>query len=268
MTTIPTGHAVRGVARTARIIARVLNAVRRAAAPGRTAGDLDTLARSMLADFGASPAMLGYLDDLARARSDPPFPAALSVNLNDEIMGGSDPARVLRPGDLVTADLAAHHAGWYADAAISWVIPGRSADQTRDARRARLAEASAAVTRAGIRAMGPGSVWSAVTAAMDAEAARLGVSIRPGYHGHGIGRSMHQPPRLPAHPDDRPDLQTLRLEPGMVITVEPVVVWSGSRPESVRSGWLERTADGSDACFTEVTAVVGARRAKAMGLGS
>lgn len=257
--------AIRGVASTARTITRVLHAVRQLATPGTTTGDLDTLARSMLAGFNAKPSMLGYLDDFGAARGEPPFPAALSVCLNDEIMGGSDPARVFRAGDLVTADLAAACNGWHADAAVSWVIPGLATDPDRAARRAALARASASVTAAGVGAMAPGVRWSAVTAAMAAEAHHQGVAIHPRYHGHGVGQSMHRPPRLPAHPDDRQDLQLMCLEPGIVVTVEPVITWANGRQDSVRSGWLERTADGSDACFTEVTVAVGARRAKAVG---
>jgi methionyl aminopeptidase len=261
------GDAIRGVARTARIVSRVLDSVRRAVVHGTTSGDLDSLVRSSLARFDAVPAMLGYADDLSASRADPPFPAALSVCINDEIMGGSDPNRVLRAGDLVTADLAAGSRGWHADAAITWVIPGCQADPDRVIRRASLAAASAAVTKAGVDAIEPGVLWSVVTAAMAAEAARRGVAVWAGYDGNGIGRSMHQPPRLPARPDDRPELQTRPLEPGMVITVEPVVSWEGGRQESVRSGWLDRTADGSDACFTEVTVAIGSRRARALGDG-
>ncbi len=246
-----------GVARAGRVLNAALAGVRAQALPGVTAGRLDELARQLLARAGARPAMLGYRDPQA----DAPFPAALSVSINDEIMGGSDPGRVLRPGDLVTADLVVELNGWHADAAASWVVPG---DHPAAARRARLASASAAVTRAGVEALGPGIPWEQVVRAMEGRAASLGVGILPGYDGHALGRSMHAPPRLACRLDelDATGGRGLVLRPGMVLTIEPVVVHQedarGATP--VREGWLDRTGSGCDACFTEVTAAVGAGR--------
>ncbi len=238
-----------GVARAGRIADSVLRAVVHAARPGVRVTDLDRLARMELAGFGARPAMLGYADTTAPA----PFPLALSLCLNGEISGACDPQRILMPGDLATADLVVEYRGWHADAAVSWVVPGRA-----DERRAALAEASRAVTAAGVRAIRPGEWgrggqgdWSSVVHAMSGEASRLGVTILKGFDAHAIGRTMHAPPRLPAHPDELDGFPDVTLRPGMVFTIEPVVAWHD--PGFVRNGWLERTVDGSDACFTEVT---------------
>lgn len=236
-----------GVARAGRITDRVLRAVVHAARPGVTVGDLDLLARTELARLNASPAMLGYTD----AAADAPFPCALSLCLNDEITGATDPDRILQPGDLVTADLVVEHRGWHADAAVSWVIPGAARSP-----RTALAHASRAVTAAGVRAIRPGSDWTTVVRAMAAEADRLGVTLLRGFDGHTLGRTMHAPPRLPTHPDEVDRFPRVTLQPGMILTVEPVVGFQD--PGCVRDGWLERTADGSDACFTEVTVAVGA----------
>ncbi len=245
-----------GVARAGRVLNDVLRLVTASARPGVTVGEVDRLARVHLARAGARSAMLGYTDDLANA----PFLLALALSLNDEITGASDPARIIRPGDLATADLAIERVGWHADAAVSWVIPG--ADRPD---RLRLARASCAVTTAGVRAIRPGTAWDAVVGSMAAEAGRWGVSLLRGFDGHAVGRSMHAPPRLPTHPDEVHRFPTVRLEPGMVFTVEPVVGFRD--PGCRRSGWLDRTADGSDACFTEVTVAMGggkrARRADA-----
>lgn len=217
-----------------------------AARPGVRAGDLDTMGRAFLASAGAVPAMLGYRDDLAESA----FPAAVSINLNEEICGGSDPDRVLAPGDLITADLAVCLGGWHADAARTWTIPGPVSPG-----RSRLVRASRRVTAAGVRRIRPGIPWSEVVSAMAAEAARLRVHLLRGYDGHGIGRRLHTPPRLPMHPDDLALFEPVRLEAGMILAIEPVV--GAAITDSVRSGWCERTRDGSDACFTEVSVQVG-----------
>jgi methionyl aminopeptidase len=243
----PPLQAFLGVARAGRIADGVLRTVVRSARPGVTVGDLDRLACSELARLDASPAMLGFTDPTAPG----PFPLALSLCVNDEIAGASDPARLFQPGDLVTVDLVVQHRSWHADAAVSWVIPGAAQGP-----RAALADASRAVTAAGVQAIRPGSDWSTVARAMAAEAASRGVTLLRGFDGHTLGRTMHAPPRLPTHPDEVDRFPRVVLQPGMILTVEPVVGFKD--PGCVRDGWLERTADGSDACFTEVTVAVGA----------
>lgn len=200
--------------------------------------------------------MLAYDDGLGSG----PFGAGVSLCVNDEIAGACEPGRVLRAGDLVTADLVVGLGGWHADAARSWVVGGGGVAGGRD----RLSRASAAVTRAGVGALGEGVPWDGVARAMEAAARREGVVLLRGFDGHGIGRAMHEGPRLPGHPDDlgRLDPGGLVLRRGMVVTVEPVVGWRETG--FVRDGWLDRTGDGADACYHEVTVGVGARGSRVL----
>ena len=249
----PEPGAALGIARAGRAVDRALAELRRLARPGIHAGRLDQAARGILAGLGASPAMLGYRDALA----DRPYPAAIGVALNDRITGSGDPETRLAAGDLMTLDLAAELDGWHADAAVSFVVPGEDVDDpSLTARRRSLAAAAASVTRAGVDALTPGRPWSAVAGAMRDAAARAGVTVLRGFDGHGVGRSMHAPPRLPPGPDD-PDAGVM-VRPGMALAIEPVVAWHD--PGFVRNGWEDRTADGSDACFAECTVVVGRSR--------
>lgn len=249
----PAPDPVRGVLLAARILDRTLSAIHAAAAPGTAVGDLDALARRLLADARATPVLLGYMDPLA----DAPFPAAVSLALNGQIAGPGEPARLLQPGDLVTADLAVRVGGWHADAAVTWTVPGPTPPG-----RSRLVTASREVTQAAMDACRHGRPWTEVVTAIHAAAAARGVHLLPGFFAHGIGQTLHQPPSLPLHRRDlhRLDPPDLTLRRGMIITLEPVV--SLARTVRVREGWLDRTADGSDACYTEVTVVIGRRKAR------
>lgn len=251
----PAPDPVRGVLLAGRILDRTLRAVRESAIPGSTVGHLDALARHHIAQAGGFPALLGHLDSLA----DSPFPAAISMAINNQIAGPWEPGRALCAGDLVTADLAVRFRDWHADAAVSWTVPGPTPPD-----RARLAMASRQVTRAALEACVPGQPWAEVVRAIHAAAAVGAVHLLPGFFAHGIGRVLHQPPSLPLHRRDlhRLDPPDLTLERGMIITLEPVV--SLARTVRVREGWLDRTADGSDACYTEVTAVIGRRKARVL----
>jgi methionyl aminopeptidase len=246
-----------GVARTGRIVDRVLARLRDAALPGVTTGRLDQLARAALANAGASPSMLGYTDP----SSERPFPAAIAVAINDRITGSGDPDARLAPGDLVTLDLVAHRNGWHADAAVSFVVPGGGDDPDLAASRRALAAAASAVTRAGIEALRPNRPWAEAVTAMARAAQDLGVAVLRGFDGHAIGPAMHAPPRLPNHPadlagPDEPGGPVIRT--GMILAIEPVV--ARLDPGFVRDAWEDRTADGSDACFAEATVIVGRSR--------
>jgi len=235
-----------GIARAGEAVDHVLCAVGLAVHPGVTVGELDAIAGETLARLGARSSMKGHSD----GQDGGAFPLSLSVCVNDEISGASDPGRVLERGDLVTTDLAASLDGWHADAAHSWCIGGASADP----RRAALAAASRSVAQAGVMFLNKGQSWQGALDLMHRAAQRHGVVMLDGFFGHGIGRAMHTEPALPCHGAGLDSAGTEQLARGQAITIEPVVAWADTG--FVRDGWLDRTADGSDACFTEVTVVL------------
>lgn len=246
----PSTAGLLGVARAGRVTDAVLRSIRLLAAPGMSPADLDRHAATLLSRCGAESALLGYQDGCGGG----PFPASVAICINDEVMGASDSARMLRAGDLITADLAVRFRDWHADAAVTWTL----GDAPREHQR--LADGARAACAAGIRAARPGVSWAEVTRAIWTAARDAGLVLLRGYDAHGIGTAMHQGPRLPMHPDDlaRLDPPDWTPQPGSIITIEPVVAHRDSGV--VRSGWLDRTADGTPACFTEATIAVGVRR--------
>ncbi|MEM9374521.1 MAG: M24 family metallopeptidase, partial [Planctomycetota bacterium] len=220
----------------------------RATAPGVAVGDLDRIASEVLSAFGARSAMRGYED----GHGSGPFPLSLSVCINDEASGACDPSRVIEHGDLVTADVAAELDGWYADAAVSWCVGGAAADP----RRAALAAAAGLVAHAGVTSLTRSTSWAAALERMHRTAEHCGVVILEGWCGHGIGRAMHERPALPSRlrPGDPGRSANWGLSRQGAITIEPIIAWTQS--DLVRDGWLDRTADGSDACFAERTVVL------------
>ena len=208
--------------------------------------------------------MLGYDDGLGGGA----FPLHLSVSVNDEIAGACDPDRVLEPGDLVTLDLAARVLGWHADAALTLCVDprgGATSPVEAAGERGGLARASRLVTIAGVRSVGRLGSWDAAVGMMHLAADRLGVRLLRGYFGHGIGRAMHEPPALGHHRSDLTagaEAVGRALAVGSVFTIEPVIAWADT--DVVRDGWLDRTSDGCDACFCEVTVGVGVRRVEVL----
>ncbi|MDX2016913.1 MAG: M24 family metallopeptidase [Planctomycetota bacterium] len=201
-----------------------------------------------------------------QGRGGPAFPEACIVCVNDVAADGIPGARVLCAGDVVTIDAPAcvrvgQDFAW-ADAAVSLTVPDERKFSAR--REVDLASASCAVVRAIVGEMRAGGRWSAAAAAGRARASELGVAIVEALDGHGIGRAMHQPPRLALTPlrgreGSAGEVGEVELKAGMLLAVEAVVAERAiGNAETVRTrtdvdGWSERTEGGERAAGWEVT---------------
>jgi methionyl aminopeptidase len=248
---------------------QVLQTLLDAARPGVTTAELDALARAELQALGASPLFLNY-----RQVQSPPFPACICVSINEEAAHGVPGPRILRPGDLISIDLGLGLAGWCADAARSAVVGGDDVSPASAA----VAGAAASAVQAGIRAIGPGVLWSEIVAAVRRSASSSGFSLVRGVPGHGIGRLLHEPPEAsldltpPDQPDGAPTNPKLHrtaaipdwasrppdftLRPGMVLTIEPILTPGSGRLVGLDDGWTVLTADRQPAAQEERTVAV------------
>ncbi len=220
-----------------RLAWRVLREVAAAARPGVLTRQLSDIAAQHIARARATPTTRGF-----RFADEPPFPAPLSINTNEEVMFGIPGERVLNAGDIVTLDLTLRTAlGWHADAAISLAIgAGERAD--------RLRQGALAATTAAIGAMAPGVWWSAVMARVEEAVGESGLSLLPGACGHGIGRALHERPSFFTRDSGNPDV---RLRAGMILAIEPVVI---ERPATITqdaNGWTQAAPDGVWSAFEE-----------------
>ena len=196
------------------------SALHRAAAklrPGQTTAHANELIAAELAQINATPILRGY----TQGRS-PSFPAIACISVNEQAVHAVPGPRILTDGDLVTIDTAAKLQGargiWCLDAATS-VALGTPAH-----RATALLLAARAVLDAAIQALQPGAPWATVTDAARRAASREGVRLLGNYSGHGIGRRLHEPPRLDLGPLKNPADERLILRPGMVFTIEPIVI--------------------------------------------
>ncbi|GAA2568564.1 type I methionyl aminopeptidase [Mycolicibacterium diernhoferi] len=226
------------------LVAAALKAVREAAAPGISTGELDRIAESVIRDGGGVPSFLGYHG----------FPATVCASVNDRVVHGipSD-AEVLVEGDLVSIDCGAILDDWHGDSAVTFgvgtLIP---ADEL-------LSEATRTSMEAGIAAMLPGNRLTDVSHAIEvgthAAEARDGrkYGIVAGYGGHGIGREMHMDPFLPNEgaPGRGP-----YLEVGSVLAIEPMLTLGTANTKILDDDWTVVTTDGSRAAHWEHTVAV------------
>lgn len=225
-----------------RIAANVLETLCRRAEPGVNTYDLDQLARKLFEDYGARSACFGYkVGSLV-------FPAHTCLSINDEIVHGiGDLKRVLVDGDILTVDVCAEYRGFIGDNARTIAIGKISseAESLLDATHQALDKAIARA-RAGNRV---GEISNAVERFIRPR--NLGI-VRE-FVGHGVGRTMHEPPQIPNFGSRR---NGLKLIAGNTLAIEPMITLGSPRVRMGEDGWTALTADGSLSAHFEHTVLV------------
>ena len=187
--------------------------------------ELDEVAERAIQDAGGESAFKGYRG----------FPRTLCVSINEEVVHGIPSSRRLAEGDLVSLDLGVRYQGYYADAARSLVIGKGSPETLRLVRVAREAFLAGfhAVRTSGKRV---GDLSRAVQEVVERE----GFGVVRDYVGHGIGQAIHEEPPVPNF--GRPG-QGPRIEPGLVLAIEPMVTAGHYAVETLSDGWTVVTKD-------------------------
>jgi len=242
-----TPEQVRSMRRAGLVVGQTLELVREAARVGLTTRDLDAVAERHIRAAGAEPSFLGYHG----------FPATLCVSVNDEIVHGIPGDRVLQDGDVVSIDCGAVVDGWHGDAAITVVVG--EADPGDEQLLATTQEAlwrGIAALRSGSRLHDVGAaVEDLVLARADEGGAHTsqGYGIIEEYVGHGIGTQMHQDPQVPNH---RVRDKGVRVRPGLVVAIEPMLTRGGSGTRVLDDDWTVVSTDASRAAHFEHTVAV------------
>jgi methionyl aminopeptidase len=222
------------------VVARTLERVAAAVAPGVTTGELDRIAEESIRGEGAVPSFLGYHG----------FPGSICASGGAEVVHGIPSGRrVLQDGELLSIDCGAVLAGWHGDAAVT-VPVGDCAPELLEL--SRVTEES---LWAGVAAVRPGGRLSDVGHAVETVVRPHGYGLLEDYTGHGIGTAMHEPPDVPNLAPQGPG-RGMVLTPGVVLAVEPMATLGAPDVVELDDGWTVVTADGSQACHWEHTVAV------------
>jgi methionyl aminopeptidase len=218
------------------VVARTLELLRTAVAPGVSTGQLDALAEEHIRDLDAVPSFKGYHG----------YPATICASVNDEIVHGIPSAhRVLQDGDVVSLDCGAIVGGWHGDAAVT--VPVGSVDAAV-LELLRVCEES---LYRGIAAATLGGRLTDISAAIESYVRSQGdYGIVEEYVGHGIGTEMHQDPQVPNYGRAG---RGPRLVEGLVLAVEPMVNLGDRHTRVLEDGWTVVTEDGSRSAHFEHT---------------
>ena len=224
--------------RAGQVVREVLDLVRSKVKPGATTFDLEKAAESRLKELGVKAAFKGYHG----------FPCVLCTSVNSEVVHGiPSPKRVLKQGDIVSVDFGVVVDGYFGDAAITVPVGAIGKDA------ARLLKVTEASLQAGIAVVRPGATLGDVGAAVQGVVEGEGFSVVREFVGHGIGSQMHEDPQVPNFGEAG---QGMKLRPGMVIAIEPMV--NAGKPDVLvlADGWTAVAKDGSMSAHFEHTVAV------------
>ena len=230
------------------LVHKVLRAVKSAAVPGITTGELDGLAEEMIMAGGGRPAFKGYRG----------FPATLCTSVNDVIVHGIPNGKnPLREGDLVSVDCGVLLDGFYGDAAVSFGVGAISEEANQ------LLEVTRRCLEDAVSAVSPDARLGDVGAAVQTRAEAAGFGVVREFVGHGIGRALHEEPQVPNYGRFG---HGQRLKPGLVIAIEPMITGGSWRVSIDDDGWTARTEDGKLAAHFEWSVAVTADGRRVLGL--
>jgi len=226
------------------ITAAALDAVRALIAPGVTTAELDAAASAVITSRGAK-------SNFKMVRG---YHHTTCISINEQVVHGIPGDRPLQPGDIVSIDAGAELQGWNGDSAITVVVPDPSRPELVAARE-ELSRVTEGSMWAGIAAMARGSHINEIGAAIEDYVVASGhdYGILRDYVGHGIGRKMHESPSVFNYRVADPGP---RIQPGLVLAIEPMIV-SGSEATFVEDDdWTVSTVDGGDGSHWEHSVAV------------
>ena len=234
---IKTPEQIQGIRRAGRLVIETLDLVAGHIRPGTVTEDLNTLVHDFTIRHGAVPAPLNYRG----------FPKSVCVSINEVICHGIPGSRVLEDGDIVNVDITSILEGYYADASQMFFVgtPGHDARKLVEVTRRSLA--------IGMETVKPGNSVGDIGYAIQSYAEQQGCSVVREFVGHGVGLDFHEAPQIPHY--GRP-ATGVKLMPGMVFTIEPMINLGKKELVVLDDGWTAVTKDGSLSAQFEQTLLV------------
>jgi methionyl aminopeptidase len=206
--------------------------------PGVTTAQIDKIIYDYIISQGAKPNFKGYGG----------FPASACISVNDTVIHGIPSKNiVLREGDIVSIDTGAAIKGWNGDNAATFAC-GKVSETAQ-----RLMDVTKEARDRGIAAAIPGNRIGDIGAAVQQYAEENGFSVVRTFVGHGVGRDMHEEPEVPNYGTKG---RGVRLVPGMIIAIEPMINEKSHVVKTMSDGWTTKTIDGGLSAHFEYTIAV------------
>ena len=218
------------MARGGRILGAAVQLAERETRAGMTTLDVDRMIEDFIRSHeGATPSFKGLYG----------FPGSVCASINEEIVHGIPSGkRVIREGDVVSIDVGVFFEGYHTDSATTVAI-GEVDEPSR-----RLIDVTRNALEAGIAAAQPGNHVGDIGAAVQQVVETAGFNVTRDLVGHGIGTTFHEDPQVPNYGKPK---RGVKLQPGLTIAIEPMVMIGAHKTRQLSDRWTIVTADSSRA---------------------
>ncbi|MDQ6985993.1 MAG: type I methionyl aminopeptidase [Candidatus Dojkabacteria bacterium] len=180
------------------------------------------------------------------------FPSCLNININDVVLHAI-PSKTykIKEGDIVKLDFGLIYKGLYTDHCYNFII-GKATEEDE-----KLVKVAKQATETAMMSAVVGKTTGDLGYIMDSIATLSGFDILTNYIGHGLGRSLHEDPPIPAYGEPG---KGDKLKEGMVITTECQVVKGTNKTFIDDDEWTVRTKDGENSAMFEYVVIVGKKK--------
>lgn len=229
---------------TGRLVADILQAMKKRATVGTNLLEIDQWTGQMIKEASAESCYIDYAPSFGRG----PFGHYICTGVNDAVLHGLPHDYQLQDGDLLSLDLAVSKDGIAADSAISFIV-----GDSRPAESVKLIDATERALAAGIAAARPGAKIGDLSYAIGTVLSEAGYPVNTEFGGHGIGSTMHQDPHIPN--TGRPGRGYV-LQPGLMLALEPWVMADTDQLTFDADGWTLRSKTGARSAHSEHTVII------------
>jgi len=240
MIRLKTEKQIEGIRKSCKMLSAMYRELVPLVRPGVETVEIDRWVQGWIKKAGGKPAFLGY------GKPSNPFPAAICISINSEVIHGIPSKRKIREGDLVGLDCGIDLGGFISDQAVS-VEAGRVSREVHS-----LNVTTRECLYRGIAAVRAGHRLLCIARAVEAHAKARGYGIVREYCGHGVGLALHEEPQVPNYPHG----PNPRMGNGMVFAIEPMINMGGPSVEVKDDGWTVVTSDGKVSAHWEHTVAI------------
>ena len=234
---VQTPEIIEAMRESSKIAANALKEAGKAVQPGNTTDEVDRVAHEYMVDHGAYPSTLGYMG----------FPKSCCVSLNEIVCHGIPDSTVIQEGDIVNIDVTAYKNGVHGDTNATF-FAGEVAEEHR-----LLVERTKKAMMRGIKAAKPGREINVIGRVIESYANRFGYNVVEDFTGHGVGPTFHN--GLVVLHYDSESYRDI-LEPGMTLTIEPMLNLGELDYDIWSDGWTVQNRDGDYSAQFEHTLVI------------
>lgn len=209
----------------AQILGKAHGEVARLVKPGVKTSSLDKVAEEFIRDHGGIPSFKNYNGS---------FPASLCISVNEVVVHGFPGNYELREADIIAVDCGVYYKGYHSDSAYTYPLEGVREETLL------LLERTYESLYRGIEQAKAGNRMGDVSYAIQSYVESFGYGVVRELVGHGVGKNLHEDPEVPNYGKRG---KGVKLVPGMVFAIEPMINQGTRNVVQERDGWTIRTAD-------------------------